>query len=874
MKGRGGRRYRQARGGPVSAIPEPILNDSECPTVILNMVRLGLESLWQDLSYGARSLGKNRGFAATVVLTLALGIGANSAVFSLVYAALLRPLPFPQVHRLAFLSTGRLEAGVFNSGVSGRELEEWQPHLHRIFEDFATAGGNRDTTWSAAGAGAHLRSRDVSGNFFQLLGVHPLAGRTFTVEDTAQGHGDVALLSYELWQRHFRGDLGALGQVMRQKGGAYASYTVIGILPPGFEFDEATDVWTPQQPLSRYLMEMRELRRFRVIGRLKPEVRLPQAQAAMNNLAGQEAQAYPASNRGWGISVVSLRDRFQAKRHSGLLLLWAAVGCLLWIACANSANLLLSRAEGREREVAIRLALGSSRGRLMAQLLTESSLLALLGGGLGWGIAAAALRLLRFWGTFLLPVSALQDVARLHAGAVDPAIMTFTLLVSILSVLAFGLAPARRATGLELNRALQGSSGSRTTHSIGFSQMLVTAEVAVVMVLTVSAGLLIRSFVKLTAVDPGFRTGNRLTFDIELPTLPESFAGTNPAEVGRRWQRQTLWFEELERRLQAIPGIQAVGASNAFPLTDEGGGWGVMVGDRQLPPSTSMAFVSPGYFDAVDAPIVQGSTFNPANNSIPGSKALIVNQTMARLLFPGGDAVGKHVKAPRCQLVTFGPLQPSDCVIVGIAQDTRFSLDSPAPPAFYYAVHQDAGARLTFVVRAGRDPAPLVPIVRAVVLNMPYINSGPAYLFNLQTVDQLVAQSVAAPRFRSWLVSLFAGLALLLAGVGIYGVEAYAVTRRTREIGIRMALGARPAAVFGMILGKAAGWTLFGIAIGLGAGMAVTRLISGLLFGVGRWDPVTLVLSPLVLLAVAMAASYLPARRAMRVDPMVALRCE
>ena len=287
-----------------------------------------------------------------------------------------------------------------------------------------------------------------------------------------------------------------------------------------------------------------------------------------------------------------------------------------------------------------------------------------------------------------------------------------------------------------------------------------------------------------------------------------------------------------------------------------------------------MAHVSPGYFDAVGAPIVEGSNFSAATYSISGSKALIVNQTMARLLFPGEKAIGRHIRAPRCQIVISSELQPSDCVIVGIAQDTRFRLDLPPPPAFYYALHQDVGDHVTFVVRASREPAALVPAIRTIVSNMPSVNSGQAYLFNLQTIDQLVAQSVAAPRFRSWLVSLFAGLAVVLAAVGIYGVQGYTVTRRTREIGIRMALGAKPAAVFAMILGEAAVWTLFGVGAGLALGLTATKLLSGLLFGVSRLDPVTLVLSPLVLLAVAMAASYLPARRATRVDPIRALRCE
>jgi putative ABC transport system permease protein len=844
-------------------------------------MKSGIDSLCQDLRFGFQTLWKNPGFSAVIVITLALGIGANCAIFSLVYAAVLRPLPFPQVNRLVFVSTGKGQAGPFNSGVSGLELEEWKPQLGRVFEEFAAVGGNHETTWDSsgtvAGQGVHLANRDVSDNFFPMLGVHPFAGRTFTREDTAQGHGDVVVLSYDFWQRHFGGDLRAMGRPMRKKGGAYASYTVIGILPPSFEFDQTTDVWTPQQPLSADPMNLRVARRFRVIGRLKPEIRLQQAQAAMNTLAAQEAQSYPASNRGWEIRVAPLTEHFQANGHLALLLLWVAVGCLLLISCANAANLLLARSGARENEIAVRLALGASRGRLMAQLLTESGLLAPIGGGFGWLLAAGSLRLLRFWGSFVLPISTLQDVMRWRADLLDPGVVAFTLLASILSVAAFGLAPAWRSTGLELNPALQGSSGNRNTRRLGISQMLVTAEVAMAMVLVMSSGLLIRSFVRLTAVDPGFRAENRLTFDVELPSPLEIAASRHPltpAENRQRWQRQTLWFEELERRLQSVPGIQAVGASNAFPLTEEAGGWGVEIEGKQLPSSTSMAHVSSGYFDAMGAPVVEGSNFGPATDSIPGSKALIVNQTMAHLLFPGGDAVGKHVNAPRCQIDISSNSPPSGCVIVGIAKDTRFSLDSLPPPTFYYSLHQDVGDRVTYVARVSHNPAGLVPVVRNVVLNMPPIDSSKAYFFHLQTVDQMVAQSVATPRFRSWLVSLFAGLALLLAAVGIYGVQAYAVSRRTREIGIRMALGAKPASLFAMILSQAAGWTLLGVGVGLSAGLATTRLISGFLFEVRRWDPVTLAISALVLVGVALLASYVPARRAMRVDPMVALRRE
>jgi putative ABC transport system permease protein len=405
-----------------------------------------------------------------------------------------------------------------------------------------------------------------------------------------------------------------------------------------------------------------------------------------------------------------------------------------------------------------------------------------------------------------------------------------------------------------------------------------------VMVLAMSAGLLIHSFVRLTSVDPGFGAANRLTFDVELPRPLESGAGSQPVtqtETRQRWQRQALWFDELARRLRALDGIQAVGASNAFPLTVDAGGWGGVIEGKQLPDSTSMSIVIPGYFDAMGIPVMEGTDFSTATDSVAGSKAVIVNQTMARWLFPSGNAAGKHIAAPRCQLDTSrvtslvtAEVKPADCVIVGVVRDTRFSLDSPPPPTFYYSLYQDLPDRVTYVLRANHDAPELVPRVRAAIAKMPAIDFGKAYFFNLQTMDQLVAQSVAGPRFRSWLIGLFAGVALLLAAVGIYGVQAYAVSRRTHELGIRMALGARPAALFMMILGEAAGWTLLGIGIGLGAGLGVARLIGGLLFGVSRWDPVTLILSPAVLLAAALAAAYLPARRATRVDPLTALRCD
>jgi predicted permease len=466
-------------------------------------------------------------------------------------------------------------------------------------------------------------------------------------------------------------------------------------------------------------------------------------------------------------------------------------------------------------------------------------------------------------------------VIRWNADPLEPRVIGFTLLASGISVLAFGLTPALRAIEFELNHAIQGS-GNRNTRRLGVPRFLVVAQIAIAMVLAMSSGLLIRSFMRLTAIDPGFRAENRITFDVELPGLLESTALSHrtPTENRQRSLRQALWFAELTRRLESVPGIEAVGASNAFPLTEEEGGWGVEINGKRLPPSTSMAHVSSGYFRAMAAPILAGATFSVATDSIAGSKALIVNQTMARLLFPGGAAVGRHVNAPRCKIDISTDSSPTDCVIVGIAKDTRFSLGSPPPPTFFYSLSQDIGDRITYVVKFNGKSALLMAAIRGEILNMPPINSRRAYVFHLQTVSELMAQSVAMPRFRSWLVGLFAFVAIVLATTCIYSMQAYAVSQRMREIGIRIALGARPTAVFSMILRDAARWAFVGVGVGLAASAAVARLMAAFLFGVSGWDAETIALSSLALLGAALVSSYFPARRAMCVDPMVALRSE
>jgi predicted permease len=521
-----------------------------------------LETVLQDLRYAARGLRRSPAFSLVVVLTLALGIGANSALFSLVYAAALRPLPFTHADRLVWVSTGTAAKARAAHGVSGQELREWQPRLEEIFDQFATFGGNYDTTWRRGEQGMHLASRSVGGNFFSLLGARAWAGRLFTPDDAQAGHGAVAVLGYDFWRRQFGGDLGILGQQMSERGGDYASYVIVGILPPQFVWDGATDVWLPEQPQTSYLAGLRDYRPFRIVGRLRAGVHLAGSRAAMDVLARQEAVTHPASNAGWNIRLELVSDHLHAGGQQGLLLLWAAAGCLLLTACVNVANLLLARARARQGEIAMRLALGASRRRLVAQLLTESGLLALLGAAVGWAWAAAAIRLLAVWGSWFLPPTLLRSLVGLHAGAMQPSVLAFTTLTAALAVVAFGLVPALRGSRPALSHA---APKQRLVRG------LVVAEVALTTLLVVCAGLLIHSFTRLLAVDPGFASANRLTFSIELPRPPETAAPTRNNVV--QFQRKAAWFAELEQRLQALPGVRAVGAADDLPILGETGGW-------------------------------------------------------------------------------------------------------------------------------------------------------------------------------------------------------------------------------------------------------------------------------------------------------------
>ncbi len=823
-----------------------------------------LEQLWQDIRFGLRQLRTNPTSSLAVMLTLALGIGAISALFSFVYAAVLRPLPFADPGQLVWVSSANVAKAGETRGFSGIELREWRPRFEGIFNQFATFSGDAEGTWRKGEQGMHLVTRTVSGNFFSLLGAHPWAGRLLAPDDAQAGHGSVVVLGYDFWQRQFGGDPGILGQQMSERGGDYPAYTIVGILPPQFVWEGVTDVWMPQQPQTSYLANMREHRPFQIVGRLQPGVGLAGAQAAMETLTRQEVPSRSAGNNRWQIRLEFVRDHLRAGGQRGLFLLWAAAGCLLLIACVNVAHVLLARANARQTEMAMRLALGASRKRLFAQLLTEGGLLALGGAIAGWMWASTLVGLLARRGSLFLPPVLLRSVVGLHAAPMQPAVLIFTTLAAVLSVLMFGLIPALRGSRAAPNPA---------EHKRRLGGALVVAEVAMTTILVVCAGLLIRSFTQLMAVKPGFASANRLTFSLELPRSPMN--AMLKGGVRLEYQRKAAWFVELENRLHALPGVLAVGAADDLPILDEAGGWGgYQVNGQNLPDDTTLALASPGYFAAMGAPMLAGSGFDAARDAAQTGKSIILNRTMADLLYPHQNPVGLRITAPRCGMNLSSATSSSDCVIVGVVGDMRYRLGATAPPTFYYSIDQDAPDHLNFVILADSDPRALIPMTRTTVRNMPTPDFGQPYLFNLQTLTDVVADSLAAPRFQSWLVGLFAGLALLLAAVGIYGVESYAVSRRTHEFGVRIAVGAHPAQVYGLVASGAAGKTLLGIAIGLAAGQAAGHLVAHLLYGVRVWDPLTLLAAPAVLLVVALAASALPACRAAMVDPIVALRYE
>jgi predicted permease len=801
-----------------------------------------------DLRYGVRMLWKNKGFTAVAVIALALGIGANSAIFSVVNTVLLRPLPYREPERLAMVWEDNSKIGYPRDTPAAANYVDWRDQ-NQVFEGMAATA---DQSFNLTGAGEPERfeGKRVSANFFSLLGVEPQLGRAFMPEEDVPGANKVVVLSHGLWQRRFGSDPGLVGKSVTLNG---EGYTVIGVMPAGFQFlSQDVGMWvpiafTPQQAASRgshYL---------RVVARLKPGVTAERAQAEMSTIAARLQQQYPEQNTDLGATVVPLHEEVVGNIRPALLVLLGAVGFVLLVACANVANLLLARAAVRQKEIALRTALGASRLRLVRQFLTESALLAALGGLVGL--------LISVWGVTLLKSFIPENISQVRAIAVDARVLGFTVLVTLLTGLVFGLAPAVQASRFNLNETLKegGRDAAATRGGNRIRGVLVVAEVAVSLVLLVGAGLLINSFMRLRSVDPGFRTDKLLTMSVVLPQqkYPDR-------------ARRAAFYTDMIRRVEALPGVRSAGVTNWIPLVSQGDSNGYTIEGQPAPTGKPHIIVtrvvSPHYFDTMGIRLVQGHGFEEGRDRIDSPCVVVVGESVVRKYWPNESPLGKR-------LWPGTPQTPEEwCQVVGVVKDVRqFDLTSEVRPQLYLSYEQFGFfAPRHLVVSTEGDPLALAGAVRKTVWEV----DRDQPVSNVSTMEDVLAESIARQRFSTLLLGVFAGVALLLAAVGIYGVMSYSMAQRTREIGIRMALGAQKWDVLKLAVGQGLKLVAIGVGLGLVGALALTRVMSSLLYGVSATDPLTLVTISLVLGAVALLASYLPARRAAKVDPLIALRYE
>jgi len=808
-----------------------------------------LSDLWQDLRYGLRMLAKNPGFAAVAVIALALGIGANSAIFSVVNTVLLRPLPYKNPERLVMVWEENSKQGFPRDTPSPANFIDWRDQNH-VFESMAAIV---EASFNLTGAGdpERIDGHGVSAGLFSLLGVEPQLGRAFRSEEDKPGGSHVVIISYGLWQRRFGSDPGIIGNPINLNG---KSFIVVGVMPRTFQFPTRKDqLWVPLafdakeagQRGSHYL---------EVIARIKPGVTLQQAQAEMTTIATRLQQQYPETNTSIGAVVTPLHEQVVGDIKPALLVLLGAVAFVLLIACANVANLLLARAAVRQKEIALRLALGAGRARLIRQFLTESVLLAALGGGIGLLLAVVGLSVLK---RFIPP-----NISQAQAITIDAKVLIFTVLVSILTGLIFGLAPATQAANFNLNDTLKESGRDSAAGSRGnrIRGLLVISEVAVSFILLIGAGLLINSFLHLRNVDPGFRAERALTMKIVLP---------EPRYADK--EQRGVFYRELIRRVETLPGVSSAAVATNLPLTESGNSVGVSIEGHADPapdrvPIVITRIISPRYFETMGIPLLKGRAFTEEDKSESESPSVIVvSETTARSFWPGEDALGKHIKV--------GSPSNNDnkwLTVIGVVKDVRqFELVVEPKPQMYLPFTQaNFFEPRALVVKTNLEPLGLAATVRKTVWEI----DKDQPVSDIASMEHIVSESVARQRFSMLLLGIFAGLALVLAAVGIYGVMSYSVAQRTHEIGIRMALGAQKKDVLKLTIGQGLKLVLIGVAIGLGAAFILTRVIASLLFGVSATDPITFVAISLVLIGVAMLASLIPALRAMKVDPMFALR--
>jgi putative ABC transport system permease protein len=814
------------------------------------------EQLMQDVRYALRTLRKNPGFAGTAILTLALGIGATTAIFSVVDSVMLKPLPFPTADRLVRIGSVFVANG--HGGVASYpDFLDWRARNH-VFEGMAVSRTN-DFTLIGPREPLHLQGAVVSAQLFSLLGVTPALGRSFLPEEdnpAAANGTDPVILSYGLWQREFGSDASVLGRTIRIGD---QPFTVIGVMPQAFQFPIQADpieLWTTigvdAAGGANAMTAQRGAHYLDVDGLLKPGITLEQAQAEMATIALTLNKEHPENKPRTVRIVPELRGLIGALR-TPLLVLLGAVGFVLLIVCLNVANLLLALATGRHKEMAVRAVLGASRRRTISQLLTESVSLGLLGGGLGLALALASLRLL----VRLIPM----DVPRLTAVGLDARLLTFSILLSLLAGMLFGLAPAMQASRISLTDSLKesGHGPGEGKERSRLRDALVVCEVSLAVVLLVGAGLLIQSFLHLTRVDPGFDPHHVLTFQLDSP-------------AGLQDSRGPAFFREVVTRLRALPGVSSASAVASLPLTGDNIASSIEIEGEPTPmgsrPTADFNAVEPNYFRALGTALLAGRDFTERDDS-KSTPVVIVNRTLARRFFPNQNPLGKHVRTGIGN--GYGPGESPMREIVGVINDVKQSgLGADAAPEVYAPLAQSPFGTMLIVVRTANDPRSIVDAARLQVASLD--KNTPIY--HVETLDQYFAQSVSEPRFITLLLSGFAGLALLLASLGIYGVISYIVVQRTREIGIRMALGAEAGEVVLSVLRRGLLLAAIGATIGLAGAFGLVHLLPGLLYGVRATDPMTLAAAPLVLLMVAAIASYIPARRAARVDPMIALRYE
>jgi putative ABC transport system permease protein len=808
-----------------------------------------MENLLHDFRYAFRLLAKSPSFSAIAIITLALGIGANTAIFTVVNAVLLRPLPFRDSSGLMIIAE---KSNFPIISTSYQNYIDWRDQSH----SFASLEATRGTTITLTGAGEpeRLNARMVTAPLLPLLGVDARIGRTFRADEDRAGGAPVALLSYGLWQRRFGGAADVLGKSIHLDS---RQYTIVGVLPSGFELLQPAEVFVPLTPWAATLPDDRNWHPgIIVVGRLKPGVTREQARTGMAVITKRLEQQYPDYNTGTSADVVPLQEQMVQNIRPGLILLLGAVSFVLLIACANVANLLLARAASRGREVAIRTSMGATRGRIVRQLLTESVLLSLAGGFLGLLFAWASLGP-------LLKISA-GTVPQVFSVGLDRSVLVFTILVSVITGLVFGIAPALRTTKIDLRETLnEGSRGSTAgPGQYRLHGFLISIEIALAMSLLVGSGLLLRSFSRMQDVSLGFQADRLLVAD--LPLSESAYA---------KPEQRYGFYDRLIERARTLPGVRAAAAASFLPVS--GGGGLIHFNITGHPPKTAHDYVAAGYravtanyFETLGVPLLQGRLIRSADNEHSAS-VVVINAAMAHVYFPNENPLGKRMQ------IGATPDNPIPTMeIVGVVGDVTQGLGLE-PKAEMYIPYRQLDQllpifQMSIVLRTAGDPhlqaAALRSALAAIDPNQP--------LVKIRTMEDNMAATVAQPRFRTWLIGIFAALALTLATVGIYGVTSYSVTQRTCEIGIRVALGAQPADVFRILVGEGLRFALIGVAVGLVGTVVLTRLLASFLYSVSASDPLIFLSVTLLMIAISAAASFFPARRATRVDPMVALRHE